>query len=133
METYQTSDDKQNIKSKSNGSLIEKVICEKFNLKYVNSLHDAEKDGVKYEIKSCQAEIGRSKKRKGRFVFSEKDIELMKENAVFIFVIHDGKGKILICAFVHGHKLLNEVSIKKVMSWRSLMYHVEKTYYDLEY
>ncbi|MGC9046960.1 MAG: hypothetical protein ACP5IC_02510 [Minisyncoccia bacterium] len=117
--------------ARMNGELIEKKICDRFQLTYVNDVHDAEKDGVKYEIKSCQIEIGKTHKRKGRFILDEKDIELMKENAVFIFVVHDGQGKILRCAFVHGKKLLSEMNIKKILSWRSLMLHVEKVYYDL--
>ena len=118
--------------AKTNGSMVEQRVCEIFGLHYINDRYDAEKDGEKYEIKSCEEYITDGKrKRKGRFIIEEKDRELMEEGVTFIFVVHNGDGKLRRCAWVNGKRLLRELNISRNLSWESLLLHVDKLYYDL--
>ena len=58
--------------SKINGLRMEQRVSEMMGIDIVNKKWDGEKDGQKYEIKSCQEFVReRGKRRRGRFIFKE--------------------------------------------------------------
>ncbi|MGC8654369.1 MAG: hypothetical protein ACP5US_10310 [Candidatus Kryptoniota bacterium] len=118
--------------AKKNGNMVEEKVCQIFGLNYVGDTYDAEKDGKKYEIKSCAEMVtDGNRKRKGRFVIEDKDRELMEKGVTFIFVLHNGDGKLHRCAWVDGAKLLREMNVPRNLSWDSLLLHIDKLFYDL--
>ena len=92
--------------SKTNGSKMEKRVSEAMGIDMVNKKWDGEKDGQKYEIKSCQEFVKEKRgRRRGRFIFKEEDFEDV--DVIFIFLVQDGEGA------VNGRKL----SVREFLNW----------------
>lgn len=99
------------------------MIAKHLNLTLVlNNGHDAEKDGVYYEIKSCQKYISASdfttKRRKGRFILEKKDFEGDK---VFIFIVFDDK-KLEWWGEIHSDYIKRLEGVRKVSQILALNY-----------
>lgn len=92
--------------SKVNGMRMEQRASEMMGIDIVNKKWDGEKDGQRYEIKSCQKFVkNRRGRRRGRFTFKEEDF--MDVNVIFIFLVHDENG------IIEGRKL----SVREFLNW----------------
>lgn len=92
--------------SKVNGMRMEQRASEMMGIDIVNKKWDGEKDGQRYEIKSCQKFVkNRRGRRRGRFTFKEEDF--MDVDVIFIFLVHDENG------IIEGRKL----SVREFLNW----------------
>jgi hypothetical protein len=110
-----------------NGKLIEtkvKMLIPEIQIN--NELIDAELNGTKVEIKSCQKwvvdDYRSTSRRYGRFCFEKKQHkELCSKNGFYTFLVHEGDEIFYFCKFPAKKLHLPEFSGNRGISWRTIV------------